>query len=461
MISFAENHLQEETIQEDLRPCTPAFDDLSILGPPVEQSTPQVPLPVARNVLKIRFIKKGSTVPKKPVFIGLRKPDSVVFTLLGRLEKSKPIVNGISMATQADIKPIYHSVEVQTDVILIPSPRKGPGTNDSLINSQPSTFVLEKETTDAVIYSDSEDSISKSFYKRSRRLSSSDDSQAAKRSRCSPPVESLDQFYSPLKQIEPPLPDEDSIPSAQKTIVNESDPEDEVMSATPPQPRKVFCYSSLQRDQAKMVQSWANRVNADVVNVFNDSVTHLIVKADEENRTQRTLKFLYAVACRKWVVSMDWVQQCINQGQFVEEEPFEVFDMEGEDGPRRARICDPQTKLFQAFEFCCVEPFSEVTTAQLCDLLKLCGAVVVHGPSQMTKCRRHSIVIVQVDDEDFALQRQATLWHDQHGVLTVSREWILDCLASHRLLSIRNHLICKQTVSMLRVMGFDELLLAD
>ena len=194
--------------------------------------------------------------------------------------------------------------------------------------------------------------------------------------------------------------------------------------------------------------------------MFNDSVTHLIVKADEENRTQRTLKFLYAVACRKWVVSMDWVQQCINQGQFVEEEPFEVFDMEGEDGPRRARICDPQTKLFQAFEFCCVEPFSEVTTAQLCDLLKLCGALVVHGPSKMTKCRRYSIVIVEdFDDEDFALKCQAILWQDQHGVLTVSRDWILDCLASHTILPIRKQLIGNQTDSMLRVMGFDELLL--
>jgi hypothetical protein len=198
--------------------------------------------------------------------------------------------------------------------------------------------------------------------------------------------------------------------------------------------------------------------------VFDDRVTHLIVQSDEEKRTQRTLKFLYAVAGRKWIVSVGWVQQCIKEGRFVDEEPFEVLDMEGGDGPHRARICSPQTKLFQAFEFCCVEPFSEVSAIELRDLLERCGAAMVLNPWEMTKMRRHSIAIVQVDEDDGAeiQQRQAALWLDQHGVLTVSREWILDCIASHRLLSIRNHLIGKQvTVSMLRMMKFDELLLAD
>ena len=213
-----------------------------------------------------------------------------------------------------------------------------------------------------------------------------------------------------------------------------------------------------------MVESWVNRVDAELVKVFNDRVTHLIVQSDGEKRTQRTLKFLYAVAGRKWIVSVGWVQQCIKEGRFVDEEPFEVLDMDGGDGPHRARICSPQTKLFQAFEFCCIEPFSEVSATELRDLLERCGATVVLDPSEMTKTRRHSIAIVQLDEDEGgeAQQRQAGLWQDQHGVLTVSREWILDCIGSHRLLPIRNHLVGKNiTVSMLRMMKFDELLLAD
>lgn len=212
------------------------------------------------------------------------------------------------------------------------------------------------------------------------------------------------------------------------------------------------------------MESWVNRVDVDLVKVFSDKVTHLIVQSDEEKRTQRTLKFLYAVASRKWIVSVGWVQQCINESRFVDEEPFEVLDMEGGDGPRRARICSPHTKLFQAFEFCCVEPFSEVTTTELRDLLERCGATIVLNPSEMMKTRRHSIAIVQLNEDEEAetQQRQAGLWLDHYGVLTVSREWILDCIASHRLLPILNHLIGKHvTVSMLRMMKFDELLLVD
>ena len=213
-----------------------------------------------------------------------------------------------------------------------------------------------------------------------------------------------------------------------------------------------------------MVESWVNRVDAELVKVFNDRVTHLIVQSDGEKRTQRTLKFLYAVAGRKWIVSVGWVQQCIKEGLFVDEEPFEVLDMDGGDGPHRARICSPEMKLFEGFEFSCVKPFTHVTAGQLWDLLERCGATVVLNPSEMTKTRRHSIAIVQLDEDEGgeAQQRQAGLWQDQHGVLTVSREWILDCIGSHRLLPIRNHLVGKNiTVSMLRMMKFDELLLAD
>jgi hypothetical protein len=194
---------------------------------------------------------------------------------------------------------------------------------------------------------------------------------------------------------------------------------------------------------------------------YTCAVTHIIVQLDEENCAQRTLKFLYGVASGKWIVGVDWVHQCIRENRLIDEEPFEALDMDGEDGPRRARQTSQRIKLFADFEFCCQEPFTDVSVDQLNQLLELCGAATVNSPTELTKSRRHSMIIVQIDDDiSSEVQRKAASLFDRHQVLTVSREWVLDCLASYKLLSVRNQLIGKHSESKLRMMGFESHLLS-
>jgi hypothetical protein len=71
------------------------------------------------------------------------------------------------------------------------------------------------------------------------------------------------------------------------------------------------------------------------------------------------------------------------------------------------------------------------------------------------------MIIVQIDDDiSSEVQRKAASLFDRHQVLTVSREWVLDCLASYKLLSVRNQLIGKHSESKLRMMGFESHLLS-
>jgi hypothetical protein len=210
-----------------------------------------------------------------------------------------------------------------------------------------------------------------------------------------------------------------------------------------------------------MVEDWARRIGAEVSLTYTCAVTHIIVQLDEENCAQRTLKFLYGVASGKWIVGVDWVHQCIRENRLIDEEPFEALDMDGEDGPRRARQTSQRIKLFADFEFCCQEPFTDVSVDQLNQLLELCGAATVNSPTELTKSRRHSMIIVQIDDDiSSEVQRKAASLFDRHQVLTVSREWVLDCLASYKLLSVRNQLIGKHSESKLRMMGFESHLLS-
>lgn len=81
---------------------------------------------------------------------------------------------------------------------------------------------------------------------------------------------------------------------------------------------------------------------------YTHTVTHVIVRVDEDNIAERTLKFLYGVAAKKWVVSVDWIRHCAKENRFVDEEAFEVLDMEGENGPNRARVS--QTRLFDGYK---------------------------------------------------------------------------------------------------------------
>ncbi len=209
------------------------------------------------------------------------------------------------------------------------------------------------------------------------------------------------------------------------------------------------------------MEEWAKRIGAEVSLTYTPAVTHIIVQLDEENCAQRTLKFLFGVANGKWIVGVDWVHQSIRETRIIDEEPFEALDMDGESGPRRARQISRTNKLFEAFEFCCQEPFTDVTVDQLRQLLELCGAATVSNPVELTKSRRHAMIIVQTDDSvGLEVQRKAVNWFERLQILSVSREWVLDCLAAYQLLPVRNQLIGKHSESLLRMMGFDSQLLA-
>lgn len=224
---------------------------------------------------------------------------------------------------------------------------------------------------------------------------------------------------------------------------------------------KSYVIFITKRTQVKLVQDWAKRIGAEVVPTYTPAVTHVIVQVDTENCAQRTLKFLYGVAAGKWIVGIDWVHSSMRENCIVDEELFEALDMEGESGPCRSRTRSRSSKLFQSFEFCCQEPFTDVTAVQLRELLEMCGALTCPTPSQIKKNRRHALIVVQTDDANEAdIQKRAASWFDKYQVLSVSREWVLDCLAAYKLVPIRSHLVGKHSESFLRMLRFDEQIIA-
>ena len=98
-----------------------------------------------------------------------------------------------------------------------------------------------------------------------------------------------------------------------------------------------------------MEEDWARRIGDEVSLTCTWAVTHIIVQLDEENCAQRTRKFFYGVASDKWIVAVDWVHQCIRENRLIYEQPFEALDMDGKDGPPRARQTSQEDQVVCRF----------------------------------------------------------------------------------------------------------------
>lgn len=111
----------------------------------------------------------------------------------------------------------------------------------------------------------------------------------------------------------------------------------------------VFMCSGLVRNEQEDVQELALRIDGEFVAGYRASVTHVIVRVNEENRTGKTLKYLQGVAHRLWVVGYQWVVDCKQHGRLLPEEQYEALDDTGEPGPKKSRL--RETQLFRDYTF--------------------------------------------------------------------------------------------------------------
>ena len=94
-----------------------------------------------------------------------------------------------------------------------------------------------------------------------------------------------------------------------------------------------------------------------------------------------------------------------------------------------------------------------MTVVQLRDLLHLSGAATCTNPADLIKRRPYYFIIAQ--PEAGFDSRKAEHWVDAFGTPTVSREWVLDCIASYQIGPIEEHLIGRKSISVLKRMDFD------
>ncbi|XP_034251212.1 breast cancer type 1 susceptibility protein homolog [Thrips palmi] len=213
-----------------------------------------------------------------------------------------------------------------------------------------------------------------------------------------------------------------------------------------------FVCSSLPGNLVAQVEKLANIVKAEFSSKFTSDTSHLIVRVDESNRADKTLKYLCAVAAGKWVVSFAWVEKCIEAGKLLPEEPFEALDATGEPGPQRSRESRLSKKnLFSGFEFCCIGDFPDISKAQMQALLIDCGASMVSKPTEFSLQQR--IIPVALAQWDESKEAEYNNWLEEYCTPLVQHEWVLDCIGKFSVTSFSAMLLCDVSEDYLASMG--------
>nr|DBA27962.1 TPA: hypothetical protein GDO54_008397 [Pyxicephalus adspersus] len=198
--------------------------------------------------------------------------------------------------------------------------------------------------------------------------------------------------------------------------------------------------SGLSHSELILVQKFAKKTQSIFSGEISESTTHIIMKTDEYLVCERTLKYFLGIAGRKWVVSYDWIVQSFREGRILDEYDFEVrgdvINGRNHRGPRRSRL-GSDGLLLSDFEICCLGNFKDMTQESLEWMVSLCGASLVKEP-QMFKHKEGatSLVVVQPDGKtDYAAIRK------RYRALVVTREWVLDSVASYKLQAFDGYLV--------------------
>ncbi|XP_030628105.1 microcephalin [Chanos chanos] len=157
-----------------------------------------------------------------------------------------------------------------------------------------------------------------------------------------------------------------------------------------------------------------------VVDTVCESTTHVVTGSP-----RRTLNVLLGIARGCWILSFEWILWCLEHGQWIPEEPYELSDHFP-----AAPICrlqqhlsagEHQQDLFQGQPVMFVSPLSQPPSQSLAELIQLCGGTLSRSVRQAGICIG-----------EYKGKRP-------EGTRSLSEQWVLDCVTHLTLLPYENY----------------------
>ncbi|XP_001943815.2 uncharacterized protein LOC100168324 [Acyrthosiphon pisum] len=95
----------------------------------------------------------------------------------------------------------------------------------------------------------------------------------------------------------------------------------------------VITYSNVENDDLRLLQELIDVFDLYAYISWNDRVTHLIVKTLPSGRCNRTKKFMNALLLNRFIITMDWVKNCLSSKTLLPEADYMPLEFSGEPSP--------------------------------------------------------------------------------------------------------------------------------
>ncbi|XP_076807031.1 BRCA1-associated RING domain protein 1-like [Clavelina lepadiformis] len=216
---------------------------------------------------------------------------------------------------------------------------------------------------------------------------------------------------------------------------------------------KISYSSSVDSSKVKRL---ANLLHAKSSNRHCLGCSHFLVAHNESLKTARTLKFLQAVASGSWVITENWLDECLKLCCKVSELEFQIkgsYNDHRLGGPLRSSLaklkCLP--RLFDGCHFFLYGRFSSPspTKTELSELIKVSGgSVLSREPKPHSDCVQACQKVpyhAKPDTDQYfftyyiiydSSQQQQPRLVRQGKVCAVTVNWLLDCISQFELCKI-------------------------
>eukprot|EP01091_Cochliopodium_minus_P010193 TRINITY_DN2656_c0_g1_i1.p1 TRINITY_DN2656_c0_g1~~TRINITY_DN2656_c0_g1_i1.p1 ORF type:complete len:1030 (+),score=414.49 TRINITY_DN2656_c0_g1_i1:260-3091(+) len=206
---------------------------------------------------------------------------------------------------------------------------------------------------------------------------------------------------------------------------------------------KIILCSGLKSEELKQTKLLCVKLGGRLVKQWSDEVTHLVTNVDPETKTtKRTVKYLLSILSGNWVVSFDWVENCLSQQKWSSESKFEVKgDNFGEAGtPTKSRMkirsANIQRRLFQGKKFYFYGEFKAPSKDELELLIQVGhGKVLEDIPKKPQSIKQLSKL-----DDDYLIcdpsfnEKSFSELYKQTGRDPINFQFILDCISKYEIL---------------------------
>ncbi|CBY41311.1 unnamed protein product, partial [Oikopleura dioica] len=196
--------------------------------------------------------------------------------------------------------------------------------------------------------------------------------------------------------------------------------------------------------------------NVTVWNSMSKSVTHVVAYGSdrEKRRCNRTYKYICGIAQGCWIVSPEWIRNCLEQKTLLDEEHFEIVgDLDLDTSPNVPRISrlhksrTSQAKsIFSDFMIKTVRPYDmNLTKVHLYELMRNTGATIVEDEKKLLKTSLTPIIVGnanQSTENDYCTREDLLKdFSNESGIKRISRDWILDCVLNFNTLERDNYVL--------------------